>query len=140
MGRSFAARQRLVEQHGGAQTALRQQRVARDFTAALPAHAGVQPFGAVTGGVQHQQGFAAFTRRLFSRGHQCGTQALLAGTPQQQHLAQVGAVGLVFRLVQHQLDGTDHAGVVFGHQQGALALRHVAGNLAPEGEGALERQ
>ena len=49
-----------------------------------------------------------------------------------EHLGQVGAVRLVLRLGEHELDGADDACVVLGDQQRPPPRRNVVGDAAPE--------
>ena len=49
-----------------------------------------------------------------------------------EHLRQVGAVRLVLRLGEHELDGADDAGVVLGDQERPPPCSDVVGDAAPE--------
>jgi hypothetical protein len=57
-----------------------------------------------------------------------------------QHLSEVGAMGLVLGLVQHQLHRTADTLRIFGDQQSAFARGHVPPHTAPERNGAVTRQ
>ncbi len=57
-----------------------------------------------------------------------------------QHLGQIGAVRLVFWLIENQLNRAHNPPVVFGNQQGTLVTRHAIGHPPPETERPILRQ
>ena len=65
--------------------------------------------------------------------NQAQRNAKAAGLAMDQHLGNIGAMRLVFRLRGDELDRADHLSVaVLGNQQHTLAPRHTIGNAAPE--------
>ena len=48
------------------------------------------------------------------------------------HLGDVGAVRLVLRLLDDELDGADDAGAVVGDEENPLAAVDAGGDAAPE--------
>jgi hypothetical protein len=122
--------------------ALRQQRVAGNRAAAEPAEARIQALGVCARGVEDEQGLAARLRFLLGRFHQGRADAVTAGAIRDHHLRDVGAVRLVLRLLEDELDGADDAVAVVGDEENPLAAVDARGDAAPERLGArrVDRQ
>src|SRR6202040_2320552 len=72
--------QLAVEVGRGAQPTMRQQCIAGDDAAFLPAQAGVEPLGVATRRVQNQQCLAALASKIFGSAQQCGAQSPVSCT------------------------------------------------------------
>jgi DNA-binding IclR family transcriptional regulator len=124
-----------------AEPAVRKQGVAGNVPDAHPPHALVQAGGVAAGdGVEHEQRLAAVARSGFGGAHERRPQALAARAAIYQHLREIGAMGLVLGLVEHQLHGAAHACCVFGDEQRAVARGHVRCDAPPERDSPLARE
>ena len=118
-----------IEVGGVARAAVRQQRVAGNRAAALPAEPRVEPLGVRARGVENEQGPGARPRLLFGGAHQGGADAVTAGAIRDHHLGDVGAVRLILRLFEDELNGADDAVAVIGDEENPLAA--VAASARP---------
>src|SRR2546429_6086341 len=130
-----------IEVSGAAKLAIGHEGVVGDVTDANPAEILIKACGVAVGdGVEDQERLAAFAGGGFGGAHQGGAKAPAAGAAMDEHLGQIGAVGLVFGQVEDQLDGAAEAELVFGDEQGPFAGGDAGGDVAPEGDGTIARE
>ena len=60
-------------------------------------------------------------------------------SPSGQHFRKIGTVGLVFRLVENELDRATDAEGIFGDEEGAVIRDDTLDDVSPEGDRAIER-
>src|SRR5687767_10167414 len=111
-----------VEERRAAGFAVGHEGEAGDVADLRPAEALVKACAVAVGdGVEDEEGLAGVAGGGLGRAHEGGAEAAAAGAAVDEHLAEVGAVGLVFREVEDQLDGAADAFRILGDEEGALA-------------------
>jgi hypothetical protein len=84
--------------------------------------------------IKHQQRLAGIKSRTLGGGEQGGSNPLPTYASLHQHLRNVSAVRLIFRLIQNYLNSADnHCRSVFSDEQPAFAARHTHCRASPEG-------
>lgn len=112
--------------------------VVGDVADADPAEALVEAVGVTVGdGIENEEGSVVLARGGFGGAHEGFAEAAAACAGVNEHLDEVGAVGLVVGKIEDELDGAADAVGVFGDEERAVARSDGGGDLAPEGEGVV---
>lgn len=71
----------------------------------------------------------------FDVSHERSAYSASAGAAMHKHLADIGAVGLIVRHVENELDRAADSEMVFREENGAIPGGDSCGNFSPEGLG-----
>jgi hypothetical protein len=125
----------------GARLAARHGRVVRDVADLHPTAALVEACAVAAGDrVEHEERAPGGARRRLGRLQERRADTPSADTTVHQHLREVGAVRLILRQIEDEVDRPADAALVLRDEKRARAGRDVARDTAPEGFGALAGQ
>ena len=126
------------EDGGGAGAAVGEEGVVGDDAADGPAAATIEPFGVAAGDrVEDERGAAGSGGLVFDAAEERLADAAAAGTAVDEHLRDVGAMGLVLGDRGAQVDGAADAFAVTGDEEDGFVPSDLCRHAFPEMDGAL---
>lgn len=126
----------FIENGSGAWFTVGHQSVVGDGTDGFPAELSIQALSVTAGdGIEDEQTALMDTRGSFDGGHELGGETLASGRPVDEEFGHFGAVRLVWRCVEDQLNGPnrDIGGWVERGEDEAFATVGGVGHLVEEG-------